>query len=127
MDLDTFDGGTTTVISSSPSSLPGLTFWPGLEDSSVISTSSVPLTPFSAGPPPFIFSLSPLISFPRLVTPFFEIDLDRDDAARVWERRSFLLLEPEELDLGLSPSVGEDASGLFERRLRLSVGMFWGG
>jgi len=61
------------------------------------------------------------------VTPFFEIDLDRDDAARVWEGRSFLLLEPEELDLGLSPSAGEDASGLFERRLRLSVGMFWRG
>lgn len=56
----------------------------------------------------------------RLVTPFFEIDFERDEVERAEVGFSFLLLDADESDLGFCLS---GPSGLFDRRERFSAGM----
>ena len=53
-----------------------------------------------------------------------EIDFVREEVDRVGAGRSFLLLELAEFDLAFPPLAEEDVSDLFERRDRLSTGMF---
>lgn len=65
------------------------------------------------------------MSLPRVVAPFlFEIDFEREEADRVGAGRSFLLGEVCESDLGFSPLAEDGVSDLFERKVRLSAGMF---
>ena len=114
--LELLEGGTTTVISSSPSlSLPDFL---DLELSSVISTSSASSFLGSA---PFAFCLSPLIFLPWEADSGLVTGLDLEVVERVGA--VFLLVEPE-LDLDLPVSAGGLSSDLFDLVLRLSVGIF---
>jgi hypothetical protein len=65
------------------------------------------------------------MSLDRSTEPFcLEIDFVREEVDLVGAGRSFLLLELAEFDLAFSPLAEEDVSDLFERRDRLSTGMF---
>lgn len=123
--LDTFGGGTTTVISSSPSlSFPD--FLMAVEFAGSLSAfgSFTLSTPFSVGSEPLRWGESPLVSFAPAVIPFLlEKDLLRDDVDLAG--RGLSLVEPEvcEVDVALSPLVDGAVSDLFERKERRS-GMF---
>ena len=119
--LEPFGGGTTTVISSSPS-LPVPTLI-GSTASSSISTSSVPFTPFSTGSEPFGLDFPAPVSFAAvLLLPF--LDDGVFPFAEVLRVGTGLSLELElcELDRAFSPFVDEEFS-LLDRRFLRSPGI----
>jgi hypothetical protein len=105
-ELDFLDGGTTTVIDSSPF-LPLTAFLEVAE--SFMSTSSWPLAP-------------PLGCLSPLISSCCDSDLEFAFDLVVRDELDCSFLEPDEADLDLSSAALP--VGLFDRRLRRSVGMF---